>query len=518
VFQLDNWKQLDRFLVLGSVGGTYYVGERALTKENAGNIMKCIAEDGPRFVSRIIAVSDGGLAPKNDPALFALALAITHGNEATKKAAFEAIPKIARIGTHLFHLVDMLDDMRGWGSGLRKAIGRWYTGQDPSRLAYQLIKYQQRDGWSHRDILRLTHPKYTTQTQGALFAWATGGIEAFDGDDGERVVDRRERGVSRYDKQHRVLLPEIVEAFEYVKATRDENIVIDLIRKYRLPRECIPTEMLNSKGVWEALLEEMPMTAMLRNLGKMTSIELLTDNSEATTRVVSMLENEEAIKAARIHPIAILIASGPYGRGHGMKGGLSWSPARRIVNALENAFYLSFKNIEPTGKRIFIGLDVSGSMGFVTDFGVSVRELAAAMAMATVRAETDVRVVGFSHRLVDISLKPSDTLSDVCKRTEAIPMGGTDCALPMIHAQEKRIDADAFIVYTDNETWYGKIHPFQALREYRQKTGIDAKLIVVGMTSTNFTIADPSDAGMLDVVGFDSSAPAVMSAFIAGKI
>jgi 60 kDa SS-A/Ro ribonucleoprotein len=34
------------------------------------------------------------------------------------------------------------------------------------------------------------------------------------------------------------------------------------------------------------------------------------------------------------------------------------------------------------------------------------------------------------------------------------------------------------------------------------------------MTGTPFTIADPNDAGMLDVVGFDSSAPAIMSDFI----
>jgi 60 kDa SS-A/Ro ribonucleoprotein len=33
------------------------------------------------------------------------------------------------------------------------------------------------------------------------------------------------------------------------------------------------------------------------------------------------------------------------------------------------------------------------------------------------------------------------------------------------------------------------------------------------MTSTGFTIADPEDAGTLDVVGFDSAAPQVISDF-----
>jgi 60 kDa SS-A/Ro ribonucleoprotein len=58
------------------------------------------------------------------------------------------------------------------------------------------------------------------------------------------------------------------------------------------------------------------------------------------------------------------------------------------------------------------------------------------------------------------------------------------------------------------------IHPYQALNDYRQKSGRPAKLIVVGMTSNGFTIADPDDVGMLDVVGFDLSVPNVIADFI----
>ncbi|MFD1732243.1 hypothetical protein ACFSC4_16075 [Deinococcus malanensis] len=99
----------------------------------------------------------------------------------------------------------------------------------------------------------------------------------------------------------------------------------------------------------------------------------------------------------------------------------------------------------------------------------------------------------------------------------AVPMGGTDCALPMLWAARNKVEADVFVVYTDNETWAGAVHPAVALQQYRQKMGIGARLIVVGMTATRFTIADPADAGMLDLVGFDSSAPRVMAEFAAGK-
>jgi 60 kDa SS-A/Ro ribonucleoprotein len=92
-------------------------------------------------------------------------------------------------------------------------------------------------------------------------------------------------------------------------------------------------------------------------------------------------------------------------------------------------------------------------------------------------------------------------------------MGGTDCALPMRWAREHRIDVDVFVVYTDHETWAGDVPPVQELRAYRNARDIPAKLVVVGMTSTGFRIADPDDAGMLDVVGFDPSTPSVIADF-----
>ena len=85
----------------------------------------------------------------------------------------------------------------------------------------------------------------------------------------------------------------------------------------------------------------------------------------------------------------------------------------------------------------------------------------------------------------------------------------------MLAATAEKLEVDAFVVYTDNETWAGQVHPVQALREYRQATAIPAKLVVVGMTATGFTIADPANGGMLDVVGFDAAAPAAIADFIA---
>src|SRR5688500_16213795 len=100
-WEVDDWTRLDRFLILGAEGGTFYIGERDLVKQNHDAVVRCIKLDGLRVVNRIVEISDAGRAPKNDPAIFALALVAAHGDAPAKAAAFANLSKVCRIGTHL---------------------------------------------------------------------------------------------------------------------------------------------------------------------------------------------------------------------------------------------------------------------------------------------------------------------------------------------------------------------------------------------------------------------------------
>jgi 60 kDa SS-A/Ro ribonucleoprotein len=239
-----------------------------------------------------------------------------------------------------------------------------------------------------------------------------------------------------------------------------------------------------------------------------------------------------------VHPFNVLTALKTYSGGHGFRGSLSWTPVQRIVDALDAAFYLAFKNVEPTGKRVNIALDISGSMGTrLMDSNVTAREASVAMAMATLAGDPDTtvataftsgsaswavpgmrqRFAGYPSGITEVGLSTRRRLDDIVRETVNMRMGGTDCALPMLWALETNQVFDAFVIYTDNETWAGSVQPMDALRAYRHTVNPEARLIVVGMTSTGFSIADPQDKGALDVTGFDASAPAVISNFIAGK-
>ena len=86
----------------------------------------------------------------------------------------------------------------------------------------------------------------------------------------------------------------------------------------------------------------------------------------------------------------------------------------------------------------------------------------------------------------------------------------------MLYAKRDNLQVENFMVLTDNETWAGKMHPFQALKQYRSHSGINSKLVVVDMTASEFAIADPSDPGMLDVAGFSTDVPSVIAEFARG--
>ena len=502
-FAADLWTRLRRFLILGSEGGSYYATERALTAENAAAVLHALDADGARVVAEIVAVSVGGRAPKNDPALFALALAASCDNDQTRRLALDALPKVARTGTHLFHFAAFVQAQRGWGRGLRAAIARWYGEKSPRDLVYQTLKYQARDGWSHRDLLRLSHPTPASAEQQIVFHWATQGWPGV----GAEV--------------HPVESARGLWAFETVKRATDAARVARLVREFELPREAVPTQFLTSVKVWEALLEKMPMTALIRNLATMTKIGLLSPGCEATARVVQQLGDAARLAKARVHPIAVLSALKTYSGGRGVRGNATWTPVPAITNALDAAFYASFGAVEASGKRHLLALDVSGSMGCGQVAGVAgltPRVAAGAMALVTGAVENKTEYVAFSHELVKVDLSKRRRLDDVLKQLDGIPMGGTDCALPMLWAAKHKRKFEVFVVYTDSETWFGSVHPAQALRQYRETMGIDARLIVVGMVSNRFSIADPNDGGMLDVVGFDTAAPQVMSDFARGAV
>lgn len=509
-FAVGDWGRLHRFLTLGVEGGTYYVGARELAADNAQVVFRCAAADHARTVQAIIDVSLAGRAPRQNPAIFALAVCASVEDTTARAKALDHLGAVCRTGTHLFLFAGYVEALRGWGRSLRRAVGRWYESMDPTKLAYQVLKYRQREGWTHADMLRLSHPEGVDDEHRALYQWIT----------------------------HRTMsesLPGLVGGFETAQQATGEQGWLDALRRWPdLSWEMLPDEALTKPAVWEALLHNgVPMTALIRQLPRLTGLGVVGDNlgSAATRLVLAQLGDSERIRRARIHPMNVLVALRTYAQGRSVYGKSTWTPSAKVIDALDGLFYASYGNVESSGKRELLALDVSGSMTQqISGLPLSCREASAALALVTANAESDWQAVAFTGRgatyralgpdagLSMLPISPRQRLDDAVAVIDRLPFGPTDCAAPMVWAMNHKVPVDTFTIYTDSETWYGPVHPHQALERYRQVMGIDSRLVVVAMTSTQFSIADPNDPLQLDIAGFDTSVPSMRADFSAGRL
>ncbi|WP_342228412.1 TROVE domain-containing protein [Nocardia wallacei] len=360
------------------------------------------------------------------------------------------------------------------------------------------------NAWTHRDLLRLSHPRTSDPQRKALFEWIVRGTPPPGDCSGLRLV----------------------EGFQRARSAPVREIP-GLVREYGLSWEMLPDAALDAVAVWEALLDNgIPQTALLRQLPRLTRLGLLAPLGSYTGKVAGQLADPERLRQGRIHPINVLVALRTYASGRSARGAAAWEPSRPIVVALDAAFYAAFGAVAATGKRHLLALDVSGSMtAAISGLSLTAREASAALALVTANVESSCEIVGFTSSrsgrgfdtaLRPLSISPRQRLDDAIRAVSNLPFGGTDCSLPMLYALERKLHVDVFAVYTDSETWAGRIHPHQALQRYRREVNPAAKLVVLGMTATRLTIADPSDAGMLDIAGFDSAVPTLLSDFAIG--
>lgn len=517
-FAVDSWARLDRFLILGAPGNTLHIGQKELVTQNADVVEELLAVGGLRVVEKIAEVLRESRSMKVDAPFFALAMAASSKDDAVRAAALAVLPELVRIPTHLFTFVGYANDLRGWGRGLRRAVGAYYTTTALPKLAMHSWKYKNREGWTHKDVLHLTHVRAEGPARRAIFEYMNTG-KAPEGGTADRALDQ-------------------IAAAEELLHTTDAKSAVKLIKDHRLTREAVPTALLNETKVWDALLEEMPVTALVRNLGKMSSLGMTGPISDTEALIVERLTNAEAVQRSRIHPMNLLVALKTYEGGKGLRGNLSWKANRNIVDAMEEAFELSFGNVEKTGKRLLLAGDDSGSMG--SRWGGSNRvmgvmspaEAAAAMMYITYKVEPKAVMMTYSTDITEIKASRRMTMGSLLKQFGH--GGGTDTALPLHYALEQNIDFDAIVSYTDNETWAGGMHRssyygsrygtgrsghvVELLRDYQNKVGHPVRFANVAMVANGVTDVDPKNGNMFEIAGMDSNTPKIISEFVSGRI
>lgn len=515
-FTKDLWTKLEDFIVLGTEGGTYYLGEDKLTAQNVAVVDEAVKADAVRAVELAteISASRPPRAFKNKPALFVLAAAAAHGGTEARQAVRANLYKVARTTDHLssfFGYWKALGD-KHTGRAMRGVLSSWFLNGTTEQVAWKALKARQRktpqgEDLALRDVLRIAHPAADTCEREALFGWLAGNVTD---DIARQRVDA-------------------IDAYLTAQAVKTPKQAIKVVTERRMPWEYLPDAMKSKPEVWDALVDTVGITALIRNLARLTQMGTFTPLSSAVNRAVHRLTDADELLRGRVHPMDVFLALRVYNSGRSQPGPKApirtWQPLAAISDALEEGYELAFGSVEPSGKRLLLAVDSSGSMSgrwgpSQVVYGGSPLgspyEIANAMAVILARIEAgNVHVID-----VDTSVHASK----VTRRTNLRELahwepsgGGTNLSLPFEYAEREQMVVDGIVVFTDNETWAGGYsHPTQALASYRRRVNPAARVVVASMTAVGHTIADPRDEGVLNMAGMDASLPKVALGFVRG--
>jgi 60 kDa SS-A/Ro ribonucleoprotein len=556
-YTVSDEEMITRILILGTNRNTYYSSATKLTDDAINYVKKVIADgNGQMIIDVLNDIYETNRAPKLDPLFFVLAL-LTQATVPVeiRVNALKLVSKL-RTFSQLYSWKGLHKTIsggkKGFGRAVRKALFELFNNKTGKDLAYQTTKYNSRkvgdEKWSVVDIIKCSHiPSKNLSPETQIV------ISYLVKDLNSAIAKYEELKTENNNKLNEVL--DYLKAVETVKSeTCSTEDALFLINKYHLPREVLNTNLLNSLEVWYTLLFDfekmrviMPTTALIRNLGVMSSKGVFDDN-KTVQLLVEHLTNQQVLTKSRIHPVALLLAKLTYDTGRGIKGKLTWKVNKSISEGLEKAFYLAFGNITGTGKRILHAVDCSGSMTMAM---TSLPYMTSCQAVGTLVMEAVKReykysqenntpyvqdVILFNHKGSYVEIRPEYNLNQVMKLIQDNTFGSTDCSQPMIKAlqQYKRTGGregsyDAFIVYTDNETYYGNVHPIDALLDYNRYTKNNARMVVIGTTATINTIGNNNYSNTknmlyldsplcLNIAGFDLNAPTMIKNFLDGKL
>ncbi len=328
VWAANRWSLLERQLIVGSETGVY-TGAVEESLCETGALGQLAGDDAPGLVRTLNGLFAAGEAVRTESALQALAFAAAFGSEEGRALAFGSLARVARSGPDLMSFVADVTRFRGWGRGLRRAVGDWYLNKDVDELAIQVAKGQTRRGYSHADLLRLAHPVPKTAEHSAVLRWAVEG--AGDG------------------------CHPLLSAVDALRKGVPTAAALRLIGEHKVPWEAVPDGLLCEAEVWRALLGHLPLVAVLDHLATLDRLGLLAEGSESGRAVVCALTSEARLRAGRIGPFQVLLARLAY-------AGSVAAPAACVLDALDEAYRVSARLCGSMGLRVTVGVGAAGAV------------------------------------------------------------------------------------------------------------------------------------------------------------
>ncbi len=412
-------------LLTNTLGNTFYATENELLQE-ANLLHDAILDVDAEFAAKamIFARNEGfmrlqpilGLAKLSEtfPALFAT-----------------AFPQVIKIPSDLSDFLTILNG-QGRGEGgraVKRSVGTFLN----TVSEYWALKYNGRGrGYSLGDMVATSHVKAKDERQNRLFRYVMGKETALEG------------------------LPQLA-AFEALKRALTDEERIRWIAEGKLPHEIVTGAIKPTEKIWNAILEQMPTFALLRNLNTLDRAGVLDERQDY---ISERLTDSVALTKSKILPFRFLTAY------HEIEK--SW-----IKDILRQSVELTFDNLPHIEGRTAVFLDVSGSMN-----GQYLR-IGSVFALALYK-KTQGQSLFWTFDTQVYDPKPSRVDSILTQAERIVSQGGTDTGAPVRALIRENSIYDTIIMITDEQQNTGSAF-YRELRNYRIARNPKTKAFIIDL-------------------------------------
>jgi 60 kDa SS-A/Ro ribonucleoprotein len=468
-------------LLTNTLTGTFYAQESQLLQESLALHASMIQRD-PAFAARALVYARNAGMMRLQPIV---------GLAYLSKAEHDLFHKVfGRVILTPGDLTDFVEIVRGgitpggMGRSIKTAVNGWLNGLSE----YHAIKYATGgQGYSLRDVLRVTHPQPVNPVQDAIFMWLT------DPDKWRNTAVHN-------------LTPQI-DAFEKIKrldlgGEADQSGLRALIAEGRLPYEVVTGIVKPDVETWAGLMQQMPYFALLRHLNTLQRAGVLADEQRAAY-VAERLTNADTLRKAKVLPFQLYTAY----RMFDVK-----TPDERVVaDALVAAMDAAFVNLPDLDGTVCIAPDVSGSMaGFIARMTkVRYIDIAGIFAGALLKATSRALVLPFEHQVVEIKLSRTDSLMTTADKLAHIGGGGTAVSAPISYLLDHKIKVKTFIGITDNIEWAtdqsGNTGFLPTWNQYKDKVAPKAQAYLLTIAPYRHAVAPKAAPDIHYIYGWSDS-------------
>ena len=430
----------------------------------------------------------------------------------------------------------------GWGRAHKKAINKWYESLKPLEFALFLTKYPKKFKWRHRDVFRLSHFKSKDVTHNLLIIYASRGFQASmdfyerikDGEKKDYIIRNKKNGketkitydISAEARQELAITYEYLKAFESIKFLKDENKLMDCIKKFHFDIEHVLSQnklILNSNEaiskIWIFYIKNnmVSLSQIIKSLTNLGKRGLLSDG-ELADFFCQKMNDQTLIKNERLHPLFLFTLFKLYSRGGNALRKFAVNP--KLSASLYEMFLSSFKYIDTLDKPLAIVLNtwILSKASLYKNILVTPFQASIIMLLCSLNSQPNSKLYSLTDKMEELTIDKNMDFNLIVSKLWQSSIGSTHFSLPVISASEKNLNFDSFVIYTNLEPDINQAKvTLKALEDYRLKLkNPRARFLYVSMVASSSQIADPNDENMLDLIGFTQNSPQIILNFSKG--